>query len=72
MKDLTVKALQKAVDFIINSNEDHCQICAYLRPWTEEEMNLLDDGLHPCFYYRTNGATACRNGIIEHLQKDGE
>lgn len=67
-KDLTVKTLHKAVDWIVNCNEDVCQICAYLRPWTEEEMNLLEDGVSPCFYFRTNGKKACRNGIIEHFQ----
>lgn len=70
-KDLTTSTLHKAVDYIVNSNEDICQICAYLRPWTVEEMEeAARKGEMPCRYHKTNGKTACRNGIIEHFQKE--
>ena len=68
MKDLTVKTLHKAVDYIINSDLDCCQCCAYLRAYTEEEMEKIPDDEEICVYRRTNGKRACRNGIIEYFQ----
>lgn len=70
-KDLTVKTLHKAVDWIVNEScEDICQICAY---YNEESMAKAydeDEDKEPCIYKRTNGCVACRNGIIEHFQTE--
>lgn len=64
--DLTVKALHKVVDWVINDScEDICQICAYYK-----DFPCVDDDIEPCPYRRTNGATACRNGIIEHFETE--
>lgn len=67
-KDLTVKTLHKAVDYIVNSNEDICQVCAFYNAeaWTAALDENEDQ--EPCVYCRTNGKVACRNGIIEYFQ----
>ena len=67
-KDLTVKTLHKAVDYIVNSNEDICQVCALYNAeaWTAAIEENEDQ--EPCVYCRTNGKVACRNGIIEYFQ----
>lgn len=68
--DLTVKTLQAAVDWIVNeSSDDICQICAYYNAAAQAAELDKDENIEPCFYCRTNGKTACRNGIIEHFQK---
>lgn len=61
-----VRALQEVVDWIVNDScEDICQVCAYYK-----DFPYVDDDIEPCPYRRTNGATACRNGIIEHFQTE--
>ena len=67
-KDLTVKTLHKVVDWIINGRVDCCEICAYLSASEWKGEGDIPDGVEPCFYRRTNGNKACRNGIIEYFQ----
>ena len=65
-KDLTVKTLHKVVDYLIKDREeDVCQICAYFGDFPE-----TPDEVEPCTFKRTNGKKACRNGIIEHFQRE--
>lgn len=63
------KILCKVVDFLINeTSEDVCQKCIYLK----QDYEDLPDDVEPCFYKRTNGRKACRNGIIEYFQNEVE
>lgn len=69
-KDLTVKTLHKAVDWIVNcSADDICQICANYNAEAQAAELDKNENQEPCFYRRTNGNTACRNGIIKYFQK---
>ena len=70
-KDLTVKTLHKAVDWIANDCcEDICQICANFN--ASEQAAALDENedLECCKHRRANGTIACRNGIIEHFRAE--
>jgi hypothetical protein len=67
-KDLTVKTLHKAVDYIVNSNEDICQVCALYNAEAFAAAAEENEDIEPCVYCRTNGKVACRNGIIEYFQ----
>ena len=67
MDKLTVKTLNKAVEWIVNKScEDICQICAYYNAGEQSE----DEHEDPCIYHRNNGEKACRNGIIERFQSE--
>lgn len=60
------KVLYKAVEWIVKDcNEDICQICAYLREYTAEEINELPDDVELCEHRRNGGCNACIKGIIE-------
>ena len=63
MSYLTIKTLDKVVDWIVNEScEDTCQICAYY-----EDFSCVDDDIEPCPYKRNNGKKACRTGIISYF-----
>lgn len=65
-KEDILKTLHKTVDYLINeSSEDVCQICAYL--W---DFPPTPDDVEPCPHKRSNGCTACRNGIIEYFSRE--
>lgn len=68
-----METIDKIVDWIVKeSNEDCCQICAWYRPWTEEEMQVIENGEFPCPIFREKGEHACRTGIIKHFENGGE
>lgn len=63
----TIKTLHRVVDYLIDATaEDICAICVFENSCTP----LVTDGEEPCFWRRTNGKKACKNGIIEYFQKE--
>ena len=70
-KDLSVRTLHAAVDFIVEkSGQDICKICAFYCERSQAESFERDENVEPCVWRRTQGAIACRDGIIEKFQMD--
>ena len=61
----------KMADWIVNCNEDVCQICAnYKYCDGENDPEDYPDDIEPCPFLREQGKTACREGIIKHFQQE--
>ena len=58
--------LNAAVDIIVQSGIDVCQLCEWYH--CEEQMNDPNDD--PCAAHRKGGDVACRDGIICRLRRN--
>ena len=60
--------LNAAVDIIVQSGVDVCQLCEWYQYNREEQMNDKHDD--PCAPHRKDGDVACREGIICRLRRN--
>lgn len=65
--DLIIQTLHAAIDHIIKSDSDQCQLCVHCEKYNAAFAEA-DEAICPAV--KSQGEAACRNGIIEKFQMD--